>query len=114
DILFEDNHCLAVHKPAGLPVQGDASGDPSLLDLAKHDLKVRYSKPGNVFVGLVHRIDRPVSGVVLLAKTSKAAARLSDQFRRGTVEKVYWALVEGRAAEDAGEWTDVLGKDHAR
>lgn len=114
EILHEDNHCLVVNKPAGLLVQGDASGDVSLLDLARQDLKVRYQKPGNVFVGLVHRLDRPVSGVVLLAKTSKAAARLSEQFRRGEVEKIYWALVEGRCAEAEGEWADVLRKDPAR
>jgi 23S rRNA pseudouridine1911/1915/1917 synthase len=112
-ILFEDNHCLVVDKPAGMLTQGDATGDASLVDWARGDLKRRYAKQGNVFVGLVHRLDRPVSGVVLLAKTSKAAARLSEQFRAGTVEKVYEAVVEGRAADDQGEWTDRLVKDEA-
>jgi 23S rRNA pseudouridine1911/1915/1917 synthase len=113
-VLYEDNHCLAVDKPAGLLTQGDASGDASLVDLVRDDLKRRYAKPGNVYVGLVHRLDRPVSGVVLLAKTSKAAARLSAQFRAGTVEKVYLAIVEGRVADEAGEWSDRLVKDAAR
>jgi 23S rRNA pseudouridine1911/1915/1917 synthase len=114
DILFEDNHCLAVNKPAGLLAQGDATGDPSLVELVRDDLKRRYQKPGNVYVGLVHRLDRPVSGVVLLAKTSKGAARLSAQFREGTVEKVYLAVVEGRVTSDHGEWTDRLVKDASR
>jgi 23S rRNA pseudouridine1911/1915/1917 synthase len=110
-ILFEDNHCLALDKPAGLLAQGDATGDRSVVDLASEDLKRRYSKPGNVYVGLIHRLDRPVSGVILLAKTSKAAARLSAQFHDHTVEKVYLALVEGRPVEESGEWSDVLVKD---
>jgi 23S rRNA pseudouridine1911/1915/1917 synthase len=114
EIIYEDNHCLAVNKPAGLLTQGDASGEPSLLDAARADLKRRYHKPGNVFVGLVHRLDRPVSGVVLLARTSKAAGRLSAQFRAGTVEKVYWAMVEGICRDDSGEWTDWLEKDRRR
>jgi 23S rRNA pseudouridine1911/1915/1917 synthase len=111
DVLFEDNHCLAVNKPAGLLSQGDASGDPSLVDLATLYLKTRYKKPGNVYVGLLHRLDRPTSGVVLLAKTSKAAGRLSDQFRTGTIAKLYWAIVEGKPREPEGEWVDLLEKD---
>lgn len=102
DVIHEDNHLVAVHKPAGLLVQGDSSGDPCLLDGVRDYLRERYAKPGNVFVGLVHRLDRNVSGVVLLARTSKAASRLSTQFRRGEVEKVYRAICEGcpPAAED--------------
>jgi 23S rRNA pseudouridine1911/1915/1917 synthase len=111
DVLFEDNHCLAVNKPAGLLAQGDASGDPSLVELAMLYLKARYQKPGNVYVGLLHRLDRPTSGVVLLAKTSKAASRLSDQFRTGAISKLYWAIVEGVAREHEGEWVDLLEKD---
>jgi 23S rRNA pseudouridine1911/1915/1917 synthase len=115
DVLLEDNHCLAVNKPAGLSTQGDVTGEPSLIDEARAYLKTRYDKPGNVFVGLVHRLDRPVSGVVLLARTSKAAGRLSAQFRAGTVEKVYWAVVEGGALrEESGEWSDTLWKDERR
>lgn len=113
-ILYEDNHCLAVDKPAGLLTQGDVTGEDSLVDVVKEDLRVRYNKPGNVYLGLVHRLDRPASGVVLLAKTSKAAARLSEQFRSGTIEKVYWAVVEGHCPDEAGEWTDVLLKDEAQ
>jgi 23S rRNA pseudouridine1911/1915/1917 synthase len=111
DILYEDNHCLAVNKPAGLPSQGDESGAETLVDRARRYLKARYDKPGNVYVGLVHRLDRPTSGVVLLARTSKAAGRLSAQFREGSVGKVYWAIVEGTPAEDEGIWVDRLEKD---
>ena len=100
DVLHEDNHLLAVHKPAGLLVQGDRSGDATLLDAAAAYLKQKYAKPGNVYLGLVHRLDRNVSGVVLLARTSKAAARLSDRFRTGAVVKVYRAVVAGRPAGD--------------
>jgi 23S rRNA pseudouridine1911/1915/1917 synthase len=114
DVLLEDNHCLALNKPAGLLTQGDVTGEPSLIDVARAYLREKYRKPGNVFVGLVHRLDRPVSGVVLLARTSKAAARLSEQFRAGTVEKVYWAIVEGICREEAGQWSDWLWKDEAR
>ncbi|RUL84338.1 RluA family pseudouridine synthase [Tautonia sociabilis] len=110
-VLLEDNHCLALNKPAGMPTQGDESGALSLVDWAREDLRIRHAKPGNVFVGLVHRLDRPVSGVVLLGKTSKGASRLSEQFRSGTVEKVYWAIVEGTPGEDQGTWTDRLVKD---
>jgi len=111
DILFEDNHCLAVLKPARVLTAGDRTGDMSLLDMARDYLKEKYHKPGNVFVGLVHRLDRPVSGVVLFARTSKAAARLSEQFREGSVRKVYRAIVEGSVAEPAGELVDWLVKN---
>ena len=111
EVLFEDNHCLAVNKPAGLLSQGDSSGEPSLVDVAGSYLKTRYAKPGNVFVGLLHRLDRPASGVVLVAKTGKAARRLSEQFRTRAVAKLYWAIVFGVPAADAGVWTDVVTKD---
>jgi 23S rRNA pseudouridine1911/1915/1917 synthase len=114
EILHEDNHCLAVNKPAGMLTQGDATGAPSMIELVRADLKVRHHKPGNVFVGLVHRLDRPTSGVVLFARTSKGAARLSAQFRAGSIEKLYWAVVEGHCADDSDEWTDWLWKDEAR
>ena len=94
-VILEDNHLLAVAKPAGLLVQGDRTGDVTLLALAKAYLKQKYAKPGNVFLALVHRLDRPVSGVVLLARTSKAASRLSRQFRELAVGKRYLAVVEG-------------------
>lgn len=111
EVLYEDNHCLAVNKPAGLPSQADDSGSVSLVDVASCYLRERYHKPGNVYVGLVHRLDRPTSGVVLLARTSKAASRLAAQFRVGSVEKVYWAIVEGGPVEEEGIWTDRLEKD---
>ena len=114
DILYEDNHCLAVNKPARLPTAGDESGDLPLLEFARAYLREKYQKPGNVFVGLVHRLDRPVSGVVLFARTSKAAARLSDQFRRGTVTKTYHAVVEGRSLRAQAELVDWLLKDETR
>ena len=90
-----DNHLLVVNKPAGMLVQGDKTGDLSLLEAARDYLKKEFNKPGNVYLGLVHRLDRPVSGVVVLARTSKAAGRLSRQIREKTVKKTYWALVEG-------------------
>src|SRR5258707_681796 len=111
DVIYEDNHCLAVVKPARRLTVGDATGDASLLDLAKAYLKEKYNKPGNVFVGLVHRLDRPVSGVVLFARTSKAAARLSEQFREGTVCKTYRAIVEGTVMPKSGEFEDWLLKN---
>jgi 23S rRNA pseudouridine1911/1915/1917 synthase len=111
EVLYEDNHCLAINKPAGVPSQTDESADETVVDLASRYLKRRFGKPGNVFLGLVHRLDRPTSGVVLLARTSKAAGRLSAQFRAGAIEKVYWAIVEGVPKEDEGIWTDRLEKD---
>jgi 23S rRNA pseudouridine1911/1915/1917 synthase len=113
-ILYEDNHCLVVDKPAGMLTQGDRTGEPSLVDWAGADLKRRYQKPHRAYVGLVHRLDRPVSGVVLLAKTSKAAARLSRQFHDGEVEKTYIAVVEGSPRDSEGRWTDWLLKDESR
>lgn len=111
EILFEDNHCLVLNKPAGMLSQGDETGEPSLVSWTEDYWRRKYSKPGNVFVGLVHRLDRPTSGVVLIARTSKAAGRLADQFRAGAVSKLYWAIVEGRPERDAGEWVDHLDKD---
>jgi 23S rRNA pseudouridine1911/1915/1917 synthase len=114
DILFEDNHCLAIVKPAGC-VSAHYQGKEQTLDrLVKQYLKDRYQKPGNVFLGVVHRLDRPVSGVLLFARTSKAAARLARQFREGTVDKVYWAIVEGKVARSAGTLEDWLLRDRER
>ncbi len=95
-ILYEDNHLIAVYKPAGILVQGDRSGEQCLMDEVKQYLKEKYEKSGNVFLGLIHRLDRNVSGIVLFAKTSKGASRLSEQFREHTVEKIYHAVVVGR------------------
>jgi len=110
-VLYEDNHCVAVFKPAGLLTVGDRTGDVSLVDLVREDLRRRFQKPGNVFVGVVHRLDRPVGGVVLFARTSKAASRLSEQFRTGRVTKIYQALVEGHVTATEGELVDRLVKD---
>jgi 23S rRNA pseudouridine1911/1915/1917 synthase len=95
-ILYEDNHLLGLYKPAGMLIQGDKTGDLSLLDWAKDWLKDRYMKPGKTFLGLVHRLDRPVAGAVLFARTSKAAGRLSEQIRKHEIRKTYWAIVQGR------------------
>ncbi len=110
-ILFEDNHLLAVLKPAGLPTMGVEPGRPSLVTIAKDYLKRKHHKPGNVYLGVVSRLDAAVSGVILLARTSKAAARLTEQFRRGDVEKTYWALVEGRPEPAEASCVDWLCKD---
>lgn len=110
-VLHVDNHLLAVAKPAGLPVVPDASGDESLLELAKAWLKREFARPGAVYLGVVHRLDRPVSGVVLFARTSKAAARLSAQFRAGSVAKLYLAVAEGRVQGEGGELEQWLVKD---
>jgi 23S rRNA pseudouridine1911/1915/1917 synthase len=111
EILYEDNHLLVVVKPVNIPVQGDASGDPDLLSLIKTDLKERYQKPGRVFTGLVHRLDRPVGGVMVFAKTSKAAARLAEQIRVREFKKLYYAVVRGVPAAVAGQLVDYLRKD---
>ena len=91
-----DNHLIVVSKSAGVPVQSDATHDRTLMEMVRGYLKREFRKPGNVYLGLVHRLDRPVSGVIVLARTSKAAARLSEQFRNRTPLKVYWALVRGK------------------
>ena len=110
-IIFEDNHLLVVIKPANLPSQADDSGDPDLLTLLKEDRKLRYHKPGNVYLGLVHRLDRPVGGVMVFAKTSKAAARLSDQVRTRQLRKTYLAVTRGRPQAAMGHLEHYLSKD---
>lgn len=112
-ILYEDNHLLVVNKAAGLLAQADRTGDPDVLTLGKQYIKQRYNKPGNVFLGLVHRLDRPASGVMVLARTSKAAQRLTDQFKQRTVDKRYLAIVEGRVGEE-DSWTDYIAKVRER
>ena len=99
DIIYMDNHLLVVRKPAGMLVQGDKTGDPTLLEQGRMYLKEKFDKPGNVFLGLVHRLDRPVSGVMVFARTSKAASRLTTQFRTRNVDKHYRALVQGKVQE---------------
>src|SRR5271170_3618899 len=114
NVLYEDNHLLAVAKPPGLPTQGAAAGRSSLVVQAKDYLRQKYAKPGNVYLGVVSRLDEPVSGVVVFARTSKAAARLSEQFRGRSVEKIYWAIVEGTIRPPSGQWDDFLLKDEPR
>jgi 23S rRNA pseudouridine1911/1915/1917 synthase len=111
DILFEDNHCIAVAKPAGTPSAHFEGREQTLDHLVKAYLKEKYHKPGNVFLGVVHRLDKPVSGVLLFARTSKAAARLAKQFREGSIEKTYWAVVEGENLPAAGSLEDWLLKN---
>lgn len=110
EILFEDNHLLAICKPAGVLSQEDHTGDPDALTLGKEYLKKEYKKPGNVFLGLLHRLDKPVSGVMVMAKTSKSAARISEQIRQRTVKKSYLAVVKGNP-EDFNYLTHYLLKD---
>ena len=95
-VLYEDNHIIVINKEAGEIVQGDKTGDASLCDTMKQYLKEKYAKPGNVFIGLPHRLDRPVSGIVVFAKTSKALERLNRMFSEGAVKKIYWALTKGK------------------
>jgi len=109
-VLYEDNHIIAVVKPAGILTQGDKSGKISLMDLVKEYLKEKYKKQGNVFLGLVHRLDKPVSGIVLFGKTSKGASRLSEQFRNHTIEKIYHAIVVGELKEKKGELKETINK----
>lgn len=114
EILYADNHCLAVAKPAKLLTAGDRTGDDTLLARSKEYVKQTYGKPGNVYLGIVQRLDRPTSGVVLFARTSKAAARLTKQFRDRTIEKTYLAIVEGNPGPGDTELVDWLIKDEAR
>lgn len=109
-VLYEDNHIIAVVKPAGVLTQGDKSGDVSLFDLVKEYLKDKYKKPGGVFLGLVHRLDKPVQGIVLFGKTSKGASRLSEQFRNHTIQKIYHGIVVGKPKEKKGTIKEQVNK----
>ena len=110
EILYEDNHLLVVEKPPGVPSQGDDSGDPNLLDVCKFYLKHRYGKPGEAFLGLLHRLDRPTGGVIVFGKTSKAAGRLSEQFRDRKVKKTYLAACKGTPNPPQAELVQYLRK----
>ncbi len=114
DVIYEDNHLLVVNKPANVPMQEDSSKDLDLLSLAKNYLKEKYNKPGNVYLGLVHRLDRPVSGVCVFAKTSKAASRLSKQVSEHTLKKEYLAVVYDNNLKDEDIFKDKLLKDTKR
>ncbi len=107
-VLYEDNHLIIVNKSVSEIVQGDKTGDTPLCDTLKAWLKEKYAKPGNVFVGVPHRLDRPVSGAVVFAKTSKALARLNEMFRNGEVHKTYWAVVQQPPEREAAEITHYL------
>jgi 23S rRNA pseudouridine1911/1915/1917 synthase len=109
-VLYEDNHLLAMEKPAGMLTQADRTGDICLMDLARRYLAEKYAKRGEVYLGLVHRLDRPVGGVIVFARTSKAARRLSEQFRARELKKVYRAVVEGKPDPSEGELTHWLLK----
>lgn len=111
DILYEDNHLLIVNKHCGDLVQPDPSGESALEDRIKRFIKERDGKPGEVFLGVVHRIDRPVSGAVLFAKTSKALVRLNEMIREGRIRKVYWALTENRPEAESGELRHYILRD---
>lgn len=114
DILYEDNHIIAVNKPAGMLVQGDKTGDETLGDVLKKYIKQKYEKPGEVFLGVVHRIDRPVSGVVLYARTSKALARLNEMFQKREIQKTYWAIVQNRPAKEQDRLIHWLKKNEEK
>ena len=107
-IIFEDNHLLVVNKPPGMLSQGDSSGDLSLIDHFKNLIKKRDKKTGNVFLGLPHRLDRPTSGIIVLAKTSKALRRLNKIFSKKEIIKIYWVIVEGKPANDKKKLTHYL------
>ena len=107
-VLYEDNHIIIVNKTASEIVQGDKTGDTPLSETVKQYLKEKYRKPGNVFIGVTHRLDRPVSGLVVFAKTSKALSRLNEMFRNGEVKKTYWAIVKQTPAETEGELVNYL------
>ena len=113
-IIFEDNHLIAVNKPAGVLVQGDETGDKPLSEMVKEYIKQKYDKPGDVFLGVAHRIDRPVSGAVLFARTSKALERINKLFEQREIEKIYWAVVRERPKELSATLVDYLVKDHEK
>jgi 23S rRNA pseudouridine1911/1915/1917 synthase len=113
-VLFEDNHVLVVVKPPGIPSQEDESRDPDMLTLLKEDVKARHNKPGNVFLGLVHRLDRPVGGAMVFARTSKAASRLSETVRSRSFGKTYMCVVQGKPAERSATLTHYIRKDSKR
>lgn len=110
-VLYEDNHLLIVNKQAGTLVQGDKTGDKPLVDICKEYIKEKYEKPGDVFLGVVHRIDRPVSGAVILARTSKALERMNHLFKTNTIHKTYWAIVKNAPPAEKGKLIHWLKKD---
>lgn len=111
EILYEDNHIIVVNKPQGVPSQPDETGDEDMLTMVKNYIKEKYNKPGEAFVGLVHRLDRPTGGAMVFAKSSKAAARLSEQIKNGDFDKTYFAITCGKPRENSGKVISYLKKD---
>src|SRR6478752_5788748 len=114
DVLLEDNHLLVINKRSGVLVQGDATGDKPLVEICKEYIKVNYQKPGAVFLGVVHRLDRPVSGVVVFARTSKALSRMNELFRSRETEKTYWAVTDHKPSQKEGTLVHWLLKDEKK
>lgn len=114
DVLFEDNHLIAINKAAGVLVQGDETGDIPLVELCKQYIKKKYGKPGEVFLGVVHRLDRPVSGVVIFARTSKALSRMNELFRSRETQKIYWAITDQKPSPTEGTLVHWLRKDEKK
>jgi len=110
-ILYEDNHIIIVNKPSKIPVQGDKTGDTTLLDIVKNYIKITYKKPGNVYLGLPHRIDRPTSGIVILSKTSKSLSRINKMFREKKIKKTYWGIVKNKIQSESNMLIDFLKKN---
>ena len=111
DILYEDNHLIIVNKQSGEIVQGDKTGDPTLAEKIKKYIKKKYNKKGNVFLGIIHRLDRPTSGIIAYAKTSKALSRMNELFRNNSVEKKYWAIIENKPPQEQGKLENYLLKN---
>ena len=114
NVIYEDNHIIVVEKPVNIPSQGDKTGDVDMLTIIKEYLKEKYNKPGNVYLGLIHRLDRPVGGVMVFAKTSKAAARLSEQVRDKVFKKKYLVIVNGKFDKETGVLSDYLLKNERK
>ena len=113
-IVYEDNHIIVVNKPAGMLSQGDKTGDSSIIDILKEYIKIEYNKPGNVFLGSVHRLDRPVSGLMVFARTSKALTRLTQAMKERKIHKRYYAIVEGTITKSKGKLIHFLDKDRRK
>jgi 23S rRNA pseudouridine1911/1915/1917 synthase len=113
-VIYEDNHIIAINKPAGALVHGDETGDKTLADAVKQYIKIRYNKPGDVFLGVIHRLDRPVSGVVIFARTSKALIRMNKMMQEKTISKKYLAIVSARPEELSGTLTHHISKDETK
>lgn len=111
EVVYEDNHIIVVRKPANVLTQGDSTNDISMLEIIKDYIKMKYKKKGNVFLGLLHRLDRPVSGIMVFARTSKGASRISDQIRRKVFKKTYYAVLLGNLKENKGDLKDYLYKN---